>query len=105
MAKPNRKMSLVQFCFNHCAVFFQVLLDATMDEMRWASTLRTVGTVRSVLEMYCRRCQSNWLDGYNGAVVRRRARIWLIHSSGATRLPRRECPNCGATSSYCATRL
>jgi hypothetical protein len=76
-----------------------------MDSLGWVSTMRTMGTVRSVLGMHCRRCGHNWLDGYNGVVVRRRAWIWLIHSGGATLLPRRVCPNCRAESSYCVTRL
>jgi len=79
--------------------------DGIMDPGRWVVTMRTVGTVRSVLEMYCRRCRHNWLDGYNGAIVRRRARLWLVGRDGTVVLPRRECPNCGAASSYCVTRL
>ncbi|MBN1508737.1 MAG: hypothetical protein JW955_17950 [Sedimentisphaerales bacterium] len=76
-----------------------------MGRRDWMYGLRAFGKVASVLEMHCPRCGQTWLDGYNGAVIRRRARFWLVSPSGTVRLPRRRCPCCGATGALCATRL
>jgi ribosomal protein S27AE len=67
-----------------------------MGRSDWMYGLRALGKVASVIQMYCPSCGQAWLDGYNGAIVRRRARLWLVSTHSTTRLDTRRCPSCGA---------
>lgn len=76
-----------------------------MGRSDWMYGLRALGKVASVISMYCPSCRATWLDGYNGTIVRRRARLWLVSTHGTTRLPAPRCPSCGAHGVLGATPL
>jgi len=65
-----------------------------------SARVSTVGTVLTVLALYCRPCQHTFVRMVSGAILRVNGRAWIFLEDDIRPLPELRCPLCGSRGLY-----
>ena len=70
-----------------------------------SARIHTVGTVVTVLGLYCPPCQHTFVEILSGAVLRVNGHLWIFRDSAWHPLPDLRCPECARSALYVAQAL
>ena len=72
-----------------------------------SARIRTVGTIATVLDLYCPPCQHTFVEMLPGAVLRVNGHLRIFRDPGApgAPLPELRCPACGRGRLYVVEAL
>jgi len=70
-----------------------------------SARIHTVGTVVTVLGLYCPPCQHTFVEILSGAVLRVNGHLWIFRDDSWYSFPEICCPECGRSALYVADPL